>query len=199
MIGFVVVVLIGVWIAGTVMAQGGSEPQQGPPPPPPPVSMKAGPAGIFTLAGDTLVKYDASLTQVGTLKLVDQAKAPATQDGAAPPPHRLGPAVMQLTTGDNAKVLVLMGGQFFSIDAASMEITAKTQLPAPPKPPSDNTVAPANQPGPGGPRPPQPNLEVNGRIAYVMHGDQIIATNIDDGTLAGQAALPKPTPPAASK
>ena len=200
-------ILLAAWIGGVVVAQQGPGPggpggPGGPigPPMGPPLIMKAGAAGVFVLFGDTLTKYDAALAQKGSLKLGDQG---ATQDPQRPPMPM--PTIMLLTPGASEKVLVFIGDRFFSIDAASLSVTAKATLPPmpTPPPPGDNPNPPGDgggQIGPGEPGrrpmpmgPPMPvGLELQGNVLYMLRGPQILGVNIQDGKIVGPAALPKP-------
>lgn len=183
----------------------GNGPGNNQPPPPPPV-IKAGADGVFVLTSGALYKLEAdTLTQVGSLQLIEkqatQGKGSQTGNQQQAPPAG---GAMIVAAG---KVLVVIGDQFFSIDATSLEIVAKTTLP---KPSDGQNVGSAgtrsvkgkngqggqgSQGGQGngqqGPPPPA-TLELQGTTLYVAHGPQIIAVNIDDGTILGQATLPKP-------
>jgi len=202
----VAVLLVAVWLGGTVLAQregpgpgrpGGPMQPQGPP-----VIMKAGSAGVFVLIGNTLTKYDTALAEKRSLKLVDQSGAPDPQ-GPMPPK----PTIMLLTPGANEKVLVLIGERFFSVDAGSLTVTARATLPplpAPP-PPGDGGNPPGDQMVPGGPGrppmgPPMPvGLELQGDVLYMLRGPQVLGVNIQDGKIVGPTDLPKPPLPGEGK
>jgi len=200
----VAVALVAVWFGGAVMAQ-----REGPKPPPtpqiqgPPIMMKAGSAGLFVLTGNVLTKYDAALSMKGSIKLDVEAGDTANVRQPAPPP----PTHMLLSPGPNQKVLVLIGDRFFSVNAESFEIAARTQLPPPPRPEPPDGVNPPPENGGDkpeiGPKPPVPpigppmpvGLELQGNVLYMLRGPEIIGVNINDGSIVGPAPLPKlPTP-----
>jgi len=198
-------VLVGAWYGGAVLAQRGAvgPGQPGPMPPMqgPPIMMKAGSAGVFVLTGNVLTKYDSALAQNGSIKLeVPKQQSDDVQRPMGPPPTH-----MLLSSGANEKVIVLIGDQFFSVDAASFKIAAKAKLPAVklPTPPDNAPVPPQDGPAPGMPPmmgPPMGQampvgLELRGDVLYMLRGPQIIGININDGKIVGPAELPKPQPP----
>lgn len=196
-IGWIVIgLLLMIGVGGAVLAQRG---QGGPGGPPmgPPIIMKASPQGVFLLTGNTLTKYDEALAIQKTITLDGQSNSSDSQR-----PQRPRPAMM-LLNGAGDKVLVLMGDEFFSIDAASLTVIAKATLPALPAvgpPPADGGNPPdgGGQMGPGGPGRPQMGqpmpggLELQGNVLYMLRGPQIIGINITNGTLVGPVSLPKP-------
>ena len=198
-IGWIVVALLAAaGLAGAVLAQRGQGGPGGPGMPPmrpgpPPVMMKAGTQGVFVLTGLTLHKYDPALTEHKELKLADE---PAGDVGRPMPPR---PALMLIAGGASEKVLVLVGDDFYSVDAATLSVTAKATLPAIKPPDQEGETTPGPGPGPGpGMRPmgpPLPVVELVGQTLYVQRANQIIGISITDGKLVGPATLPKPPMP----
>ena len=197
----VVAVLAAIWTSGVVLAQrgpGGPGPQAGPGGPggmmPPPVMqigmVKAGDSGVFILAGPTLVKYSADLTHQDTVQLVE----PPADTDVAPKPPLHGAMLLVPADGDAAeKVLVVIGDKFFAVDADTLAIAATGTLPAIDLPAGAKTTTGNTQkqkplgppPGPGG-------LEYNDGTLYIQRGPAVIALNAEDGSVIGQATLPKP-------
>jgi hypothetical protein len=46
--------------------------------------------------------------------------------------------------------------------------------------------------GPPGPHPPRPALELSGQTLYLLRGPSVVAIDITDGSVVGQATLPPP-------
>jgi hypothetical protein len=116
---------------------------------------------------------------------------------------------MLITPGANEQVLVVIGDQFFRLEAATLTVKAKATLPAPElpnaNPPMDPGAPDAAGPpeGPGGPGGPggmgggrPAELSLKGVTLYVLRGPQIVAVNTVDGKVTGTAMLPMPVPPA---
>jgi hypothetical protein len=167
----------------SVLAQGrpgGPGGPGGPPPMGPPIVMKVGAENAYVLMGCTLIKYNASLEQQGTLAL---GNPPAAQSGnaGAPPPPPPAPAVTMASTANGVpeSVLVVLGDQFIRVDGASLKEAARGTLPA------------LDLPHPPGPQ----CLELRSSTLYVLRGPQIVAVNIKDGQIIGSATLPMPPRP----
>ncbi|MCX6375481.1 MAG: hypothetical protein NTU88_05520 [Armatimonadetes bacterium] len=167
----------------SVLAQGrpgGPGGPGGPPPMGPPIVMKVGAENAYVLMGCTLIKYNASLEQQGTLALGDPPAARSDNAGAPPPPPPPATAIIASSAnGVPESVLDLLGDQIIRVDGASLKEAAKGTLPALDLP-----------------HPPAPQcLELRGGTLYVLRGPQIIAVNIKDGQIIGSATLPKPPSP----
>jgi hypothetical protein len=169
--------------------------------------LKAGDEGVFTLLGPALVKYSVDLASQETLVLLQPPAAREDDEARPMPPSMGGVIVISPATGGRGEiVVVLLGDQFFSIEAATLNVIANTTLPKL-EPPSEGAGTQRtarsrggngdNQPGNGqvGPPPLPPMLELHGRTLYVQRGPQIMAINILDGTMIGQNTLPKPPEP----
>lgn len=185
-------VLAVIAVSGTVLAQRGpgGPGQMGPGMPPPNhTNMQAGTAGVFILAGPSLVKYNAAtLKQEGTLQLLEKKDSTSTDQPPMPP----APADMLLVSGSNI-VVVIAGDNFFIVDATALTVTAKGTLPKLQAPDqatgSDTTSVPC--PPPAG----RATIQVSGSTLYVLRADQLVAVNIKDGSIAAQTTLPKPPKP----
>ena len=165
---------------------------------PPPLLTKAGAEGVFVVVCGTLTKYEAgTLKQAGTLQLAepptDQGNMGDQQRPPMPPPA-LG--MVLAANGGAEKVIVLLGDQLFIVDAASLKLDVNVTLPKLPAPPDPGASDQGNAGQMRPPMPPGPHqpsmIEVNGHIAYVQRGPQIVAVSITDGSIRGQAKLPKP-------
>lgn len=191
----VVVALAVMWTSGAVLAQRGGRAPGGPggpggpqgmqPPMGPQIGMlKAGANGVFVLAGPTLIKYNAALEQQGTVQLVE----PPTDTSQAPGPPLHG-AMLIVTANGGEKALVLIGDKFFAVDTATLEISAQGTLPGLEAPEVGGAQRPMGPPpGPGG-------LEYRDGKLYVQRGPTIVALSVADGSVVGQATLPKPEAP----
>ncbi len=199
-----------IWHSAGVSAQRGPQAPVLPPPIPAGPAVKAGASGLFVLLGGTLLKYDpVTLTPAGSLELAPKAGLPDPPIGIPPnvPPPPIH-AQMLISLGSPELVLVVINDRFFSVDAATMQIVAKTDLPKPEVgPPASETAKKVQKPrNPGsGPKdgaqivkplmPPIFHLELSGSTLYVIRGPNIIAININNGDITGQAELPKPPAP----
>ncbi len=206
----VVIVLLGVMFGSIAIAQrgqggpggmGGPGGPMGPMgqggpggPPHPMVMIETGTSGVFVLAGCTLVKYDAALKEVGTLNLGEQSTS-ATDKPPMPKPGEVLFSAGSGSAGD--KILIVMGDEFYCIDATTLKVTVKATLPVvePPKQENADTQTMQTGKGPGGPPPAKAILKLNGQTLYIVRGPQIVAINIADGTVTGQNTLPKPPAP----
>lgn len=169
----------------------------GPPQSPPVVLMKASPQGVFVLSGGLLVKYSpTTLQQVGSVEVDkkpgDQPAPPADNQPMLPRP---APPAGMLISGN--KVFVVIGDRFVSVNAESLVIAAKSDLPKPPNAPKPAADVPQGPMGPGaGPdqRPMGPiPMEISGNMLYVVRGSQILGIKVEDGSVV-QGALPAKAP-----
>lgn len=169
--------IAGLAMAG-VLAGSGVSAQRGPMPgrqmmPLPPPIMKAGTAGLYVLAGPTLVKYDAAtLQRKGSIDLVTKPGNPPGREGGRPgmPPRQPAPAELLLAKLDGIEqILIVTGDEFIRVDSDSLKVAARGKLPAPAGPgqggqrmgppptgPDDGPGAapPSDEVGPAGPPPP---------------------------------------------
>ncbi len=200
----VVFAVAAIWMNGAVLAQRGGGAQGRPggpagpgapggmqPPPAPCIGMlRAGATGVYVLAGPTLIKYNAALEEQGKLTLVE---APATTDAAPRPPLHGALLIAPATQTVPEKVLVVIGDRFFAVDGATFQVTATGNLPAIEPPADETAAADARKPQrPMGPPPGPGALEYHDGTLYVQRGPAIIAITIADGSILGQATLPKP-------
>ena len=143
-------------------------------------AMKAGEQGVFVMQGNTLLKYPPTLQ--GTPAKLDLG-TPAAAENA--PRNHPQPGTF-LLAGDD--VLLVLGGTYYRVDGKALTITKKITLPA--------LTQPALSAGGGQqmpPRTPHPELVLNNHTLYVLRGASMVALNIEDGTILGQATLPKPS------
>ena len=124
------------WFAAGVFAQRGPRGPIGPGGPPPmpagPI-VKAGTTGLFVLMGGTLLKYDAAtLVQAGSLELLTKTDLPAPPGGApADAPLPLIHGQMIVSSANTELILIVIADKFFSVDAATLQVVAKSTLPKP--------------------------------------------------------------------
>ncbi len=199
---FAIVALIAaVWASGAVLAQRGPGGPGGPgdpgghgammPPPGPRTgAMEAGDSGLFVLAGPTLVRYSPDLAEQDTVQLLDATRT----SGTAAEPPACGAMLIVPAEGDAAeKLLVVIGDKFFAVDAQTLGIIATGTLPDVELPADQQTTAKGSgKHGPAGPPPGPGALEYHDAALYVQRGPAIIAVNVEDGSVMGQATLPKP-------
>ncbi|MHB1461464.1 MAG: hypothetical protein ACYC1M_09310 [Armatimonadota bacterium] len=125
---------------------------------PTPAILKAGEDGVFSLRGGSLVKLDPeSMKQIKSVLLAETAGNPEDRMGNGPQHGHPAPATINFSKG---KVLVVIGNQFYSVDAKSMKLIAKASFQTPKRAENSDRPGMGPQGRPGGP---QDNQQMNGR------------------------------------
>jgi hypothetical protein len=166
--------------------------------------MKATDNNLFMLIGATLFKYDTALKQQGMLNLIEPPTETDVSERSPMPPMPMPmpmPGVMLVAgTAGSQSLVILLGDQFFRVDAESLSIKAQAMLPAP-EPPKD-MPNPRHVEGFDRPCPPMvmhmappAGLELHGDKLYVLRANMLCAINIKDGSIVGQTKLPEPEKP----
>lgn len=154
----------------------------------PSVILKVAPKGVFVLSGDTLTKLDAvSLKTKGILKLAPKSDKSGNRSDTPNPMRALPTDGVMVLTKD--KVLVVVGGRFYSVDANTLRLIASITIPQPGRPAQmgDKDIDMQQQMrmtmmrGESN----QIKLVVNGNTVYIVTTSQITAINISGGKVTG--------------
>lgn len=165
--------------------------------------MEMAPQGLFVLRGGILAKLDAkTLKEVAVVELFGAAPVrPTTQPARNAPPtpewtkyyaemakRNAAPALLAA----EKNLLIVIGDQFFRIDAETGKVAAKASLtPAPVVPADPNQPQPQPQPATNA----APLLEMNGTTLIVLNGMNVTAVNIEDGKILATGKLPEKMAP----
>ena len=145
--------------------------------------MKFDGGSLYLLQGNELVKYDGiTLRELGKVKFREEAAPRERGQGGGPQQADRGPAAF-LIAGDD--VLLVAGDTFYRIENREMKIAAQVKLPVPAE------VA-------AQPRPPMgalPQLEVGGKLLFVLAGNQLYSIDIANVKVLGQAEVKLPLGP----
>ncbi|MCE5313533.1 MAG: hypothetical protein ABFD49_02015 [Armatimonadota bacterium] len=154
-------------------------------------AVKCSETGVFALDGGALTKFETgTLKELGKLDLLGKIET-SKPDACGPDMNRPGPIPergIMLFAKNGADIIVILGDQFFRIDAATFKIVTHATI-AKPERPAHSPGAPGARDMGVTPRPSVDFPELQGRTLYMTQADGILAIDIDTGKVTGQAAL----------